>query len=155
MLYFAIKKSVTFPRMTRLLYQFCLKRCYNSGYCTFHSKVITFRVYITFCVNFKSNGVTNFSFVSRWRTYRCERVWLSCAQTFSLFFFDKFNKRGERSIFSLPHPDHLLQTIGDKMSWDTSPKTGLFYVLLTSKGGNIAFLPHPLRAMLCPCSSYL
>ena len=24
------------------------------------------------------------------------------------------------------------------MSWDTSPKTGLFYVLLTSKGGNIA-----------------
>ena len=34
------------------------------------------------------------------------------------------------------------------MSWDTSPKTGLFYVLLTSKGGNIAFLPHPLRAML-------
>ena len=46
-------------------------------------------------------------------------------------------------------------TIADKMSWDTSPKTGLFYVLLTSKGGNIAFLPHPLRAMLCPCSSYL
>ena len=40
------------------------------------------------------------------------------------------------------------------MSWNTSPKTGLFYVLLTSKGGNIAFLPHPLRAMLCPCSSY-
>ena len=30
-----------------------------------------------------------------------------------------------------------------------------FNVLLTSKGGNIAFLPHPLRAMLCPCSSYL
>ena len=29
----------------------------------------------------------------------------------------------------------------------------LFYVLLTSKEGNIAFLPHPLRAMLCPCSS--
>ena len=27
------------------------------------------------------------------------------------------------------------------MSWDTSPTTGLFYVLLTSKGGNIAFLP--------------
>ena len=46
-------------------------------------------------------------------------------------------------------------TIGDKMSWDISPKTGLFYVLLTSKGGNIAFLPHPLRVMLCPCSSYL
>ena len=46
-------------------------------------------------------------------------------------------------------------TIGDKMSWDTSPKSGLFYVLWTSKGGNIAFLPHPLRAMLCPCSSYL
>ena len=38
---------------------------------------------------------------------------------------------------------------------DTLPKTGLFYVLLTSKEGNIAFLPHPLRAMLCPCSSYL
>ena len=34
-------------------------------------------------------------------------------------------------------------------------KTGLFNVLLTSKGGNIAFLPHLLRAMLCPCSSYL
>ena len=33
-------------------------------------------------------------------------------------------------------------------------KNGLFYVLLTSKEGNIAFLPHPLRAMLCPCSSY-
>ena len=32
------------------------------------------------------------------------------------------------------------------------PKLGFFYVLLTSKGGNIAFLPHPLRAMLCPCS---
>ena len=31
----------------------------------------------------------------------------------------------------------------------------LFYVSLTSKEGNIAFLPHPLRAMLCPCSSYL
>ena len=41
------------------------------------------------------------------------------------------------------------------MSWGTSPKSGLFYVLWTSKGGNIAFLPHPLRAMLCPCSSYL
>ena len=41
------------------------------------------------------------------------------------------------------------------MSGDTSPKSGLFYVLWTSKGGNIAFLPHPLRAMLCPCSSYL
>ena len=27
------------------------------------------------------------------------------------------------------------------MSWDTSPKSGLFYVLLTSKGGNIAFTP--------------
>ena len=27
------------------------------------------------------------------------------------------------------------------MSWDTSAKTGLFYVLLTSKGGNIAFPP--------------
>ena len=25
------------------------------------------------------------------------------------------------------------------MSWDTLPKTGLFYVLLTSKGGNTAF----------------
>ena len=49
----------------------------------------------------------------------------------------------------------LVATIGDKMSWDTSPKAGLFYVLLTSKGGNIAFLPHPLRAMLCPCSSCL
>ena len=35
------------------------------------------------------------------------------------------------------------------MSWDTSPKTGLFYVLLTSKGGNIAFLSHPLCAMCC------
>ena len=32
---------------------------------------------------------------------------------------------------------------------------GIFYVLLTSIGGNIAFLPHPLRAMLCPCSRYL
>ena len=30
-----------------------------------------------------------------------------------------------------------------------------FYVLLTSKGGNMAFLHHPLCAMLCPCSSYL
>ena len=47
-----------------------------------------------------------------------------------------------------------IATIGDKMSWDTSPKSRLFYVLWTSKGGNIAFLPHPLRAMLCPCSSY-
>ena len=27
------------------------------------------------------------------------------------------------------------------MSWDTLPKTGLFYVLLTSKGGNTAFPP--------------
>ena len=49
----------------------------------------------------------------------------------------------------------LKVTIGDKMSWDTSPKIRLFYVLWTSKGGNIAFLPHPLRTMLCPCSSYL
>ena len=32
-------------------------------------------------------------------------------------------------------------TIADKMSWETSLKTGLFYVLLTSKGGNIAFPP--------------
>ena len=46
-------------------------------------------------------------------------------------------------------------TIGDKVSWDTSPKSRLFYVLSTSKGGNIAFLPHPLRTMLGPCSSYL
>ena len=38
-------------------------------------------------------------------------------------------------------------SIPDKMSWDTSLKT-FFYVLLTSKGGNIAFLPRPLRAML-------
>ena len=47
------------------------------------------------------------------------------------------------------------KTIGDKMSWDTLPKTGLFYILLSSKGEHIAFLPHPLLAMLCPCSSYL
>ena len=41
-------------------------------------------------------------------------------------------------------------TIGDKMSWDTSPKTGLFYNLLTSKGGNIAFPPpsHPCNVVL-------
>ena len=60
-------------------------------------------------------------------------------------------------VISLKHRANRgsIATIGDKMSWDTSPKTGLFYVLLTSKGGNIAFLPHPLRAMLCPCSSYL
>ena len=32
-------------------------------------------------------------------------------------------------------------TIGNKMSSDTSPKTGLFYILLTSKGGNIDFTP--------------
>ena len=48
-----------------------------------------------------------------------------------------------------------VSTIGGKMSWDTSPKSRLFYVLWTSKGGNIAFLPHPLRTMLGPCSSYL
>ena len=41
------------------------------------------------------------------------------------------------------------------MSWNTLPKSRLFYVLWTSKGGNIAFLPHPLRTMLGPCSSYL
>ena len=35
--------------------------------------------------------------------------------------------------------ERLLAAIGGKMRWDTSPKTGLFYVLLTSKGGNIAF----------------
>ena len=35
----------------------------------------------------------------------------------------------------------FVPAIGDKMSWDTLPKTGLFDVLLTSKGGNIAFLP--------------
>ena len=40
----------------------------------------------------------------------------------------------------------LKPTIGDKMSWDTSPKTGLFYNLQTSK---------PIHAMLCRCSSYL
>ena len=44
----------------------------------------------------------------------------------------------------LPNLLSFLQpTIGDKMSWDTFPKTGLFDVLLTSKGGNIAFLPIP------------
>ena len=57
--------------------------------------------------------------------------------------------------FSRVESERTVSTIGDKMSWDTSPKNGLFYVLLTSKGGNIAFLPHPLRAMLCPCSSCL
>ena len=60
-----------------------------------------------------------------------------------------------RSSLRPTKPLYSIATVGDKMSWDTSPKTGLFYVLLTSKGGNIAFLPHPLRAMLCPCSSYL
>ena len=35
------------------------------------------------------------------------------------------------------------------------PKLGFFYALLTSKGGNIAFPPYPLHAMLCRCSSYL
>ena len=40
-------------------------------------------------------------------------------------------------------------TIGDKVSWDTSPKTGLFYNLLTSKGENIAFPPpsHPCNVV--------
>ena len=59
------------------------------------------------------------------------------------------------SSFLKTVPGCRVSTIGDKMSWDTSPKTGLFYVLLTSKGANIAFLPHPLRAILYPCSSYL
>ena len=56
--------SVTFPRVKHLLYQFCFKICYNSNDCTFHSKVITFRVYNTFCVNFTLNDVTNVSFTS-------------------------------------------------------------------------------------------
>ena len=42
-------------------------------------------------------------------------------------------------------------TVGNKMSWDTSPKTWLFYIFLTSKGGN----PHPLHAVLYRCLSYL
>ena len=39
-------------------------------------------------------------------------------------------------------------TIADKMSWDTSPKTGLFYVLLTSKGGKYSF-SSPVPFMQC------
>ena len=43
-------------------------------------------------------------------------------------------------VISLKHRANScsIATIGNKMSWDTSPKTGIFYVLLTSKGGNIA-----------------
>ena len=55
---------------------------------------------------------------------------------------------------SIQMTEWVKASIGDKMSWDTSPKSGLFYVLWISKGANIVFLPHPLRAMLCPCSSY-
>ena len=108
MLYFALKESVTFPRVKHLFYQFCLKRCYNPGYCTFHSKFITFRVYITFCVNFTFNGVTNFSFASDKELTAARGLVKLCTDVFLIFFFDKFNKRVERSIFSLPQPDHLL-----------------------------------------------
>ena len=48
-------------------------------------KVITFRVYITFCVNFTSNGVTNFSFTSDGEL-TAARGLVKRAQTFSLFF---------------------------------------------------------------------
>ena len=69
---------------------------------------------------------------------------------------DSSARRNENKLHDFLKPLHCgRSTIGNKMSWDTSPKTGLFSVLLTSKGGNIAFLPHPLRAILCPCSSYL
>ena len=40
-------------------------------------------------------------------------------------------------------PHYRQSTIGDKMSQDTSPQPGLFYVLLTSKEGNAVFSPIP------------
>ena len=83
------------------------------------------------------------------------RSWCSLFEEWCVIFY---NHSAWRVIFLLDFRDWWISfetTIGDKMSWDTLPKTGLFYVLLTSKGGNIAFLPHPFRAMLCPCSSYL
>ena len=107
MLYFALKTSVTFPRVKHLLYQFYLKRCYNSNYYTFHSKVITFRVYITFCVNFTSDGVTDVSFASDGELTAARGLVKLYTDVF-LIFFDKFNKRGEQSFFSLPHPYYLL-----------------------------------------------
>ena len=104
MLYFALKTSVTFPRVKHLLYQFYLKRWYNSNYYTFHSKVITFRVYITFCVNFTFNVVTNLSFASDGELTAARGLIKLYTDVF-LIFFDKFNKHGERSIFTLLHPD--------------------------------------------------
>ena len=44
-------------------------------------------------------------------------------------------------------------SIADKMSWDTSPKTGLFHVLLTSKRRKYSF-PPPIPSVQC-CSLVL
>ena len=68
---------------------------------------------------------------------------------------DCYYSRKYTSHTSQQTTNNYQPTIDYKMSWDTSPKRRLFYVLWTSKGGNIAFLPHPLRTMLGPCSSYL
>ena len=87
MLYFALKKPVTFPHVKHWLDQYCLKRCYDSGYCTFHSKVITFRLYITFCVKFTSNGVTNFSFTSDGEPTAARGLVKLCTDVFLIFFF--------------------------------------------------------------------
>ena len=102
MLYFALKESVTFPRVKHLCYQFCLKRCYNPGYCTFHSKFITFRVYITFCVNFTFNGVTNFSFASDKELTAARGLVKLCTDVFLIFFLTNLTS-AESGLFSHFH----------------------------------------------------
>ena len=66
--------------------------------------VVTFRVYITFCVNLTFNVVTNLSFASDGELTAARGLIKLYTDVF-LISFDKFNKHGERSIFTLPHPD--------------------------------------------------
>ena len=98
--------------------------------------------------------------------YKFEMSWALLSRLSRFFFFsisgasNFSNFKHFKQLFMLANyvsrrVSCFVSTIGDKMSWDTSPKSRLFYGLWTSKGGNIAFLPHPLRTMLGPCSSYL
>ena len=66
--------------------------------------VVTFRVYIKFCVNFTFDVVTNLSFASDG-----ELTAASCTQTFSLFFSTNLTST-ESGLFShFPTPTNYLE----------------------------------------------
>ena len=68
----------------------------------------------------------------------------------------KMGKKGVNWANNIQEYQHILK-LQSATKWVETlrPKLFFFCVLLTSKGGNMAFLPHPLCAMLCPCSSCL